>query len=1157
MANQDNSAKPNSAKNVVVCISLMALIAQLFLPVFADDEIVAAENIIDLRLKKTLCITAGLHQPLRNRTSEQFLLAIDGESLRNYTFDQIKKKLRGPLGSSVKVEIGYPNGDTETLDVRREPYDARFLDSNADPIRELGNELYRMRVSSSNLLESGSSNADLIAKGRCIRAAEECKENGAIGVSPFLNCMLLSQAIGDFDAADHYLELALDSIKSSPPTSNIAFREKAVIQNLISLGKSNEAEAICKYLLLPEPSHMPRLPAAISVLDSYSLIPTKSAQNASRELAQSILSGKTPQVVTAFHQDYFWFGQYLESLGWNDKALDVCSKETEKLQKLLPGTGFYGPQALAYCLYSKARLEAFMGKKDLAEKDLEAIKRVYRDMSAKQQGLIDRIPEYFPTLTDVEKAQASLSKSTPIMAPPSTPSFSNQDPLVNECTPSFELQFPKARKCFSLIKENNMSDAIKVAQELVNVYQNSGAIRPYFPVRQNLFCTCLRIARAFADHGRYDLSDIQLTRLEAAMKMKVPKLPSSDISWSMISAERIYNAICAGSKPNWSLLHDAITEAGSKSSLPWPIKLDVLAMAYHHADEPKRAKVFIDQSFRDLNSPNQSEEVNAKSNNPAEEQAIHYIDAACIYAKLSDFKNSNNFLDHAFARQFKLNERLAAAFLDLATLLYDRGQTDKAISILEKAAATKPSKDVSGYGKAIDMKLADLYRKNGQPDRALSVIKTVIGNSKEPASKMENEMAAQLFEESKIYGEAAKYYYEAGKWRGRASEQQREQLLHKAIDCATKTEGCEKSVLSKAYLALCEIVGKRNLKESLILRQKAVSLLMDTDPDKPEQLSIIAYVKGELSKSNSTSPDGTMKSTQLDDKIASASEAAELAARNNSKDACVYWLRLADAEAEANRINLAVEHARKGIEAYQSANAKTHMLDQLLSSRLPSVIARAGSSSEAESLLKDAQARVESVAGPGSLPAQVQMAHYFDYLVLQQKDYAKAEKLLDSLLKTDLNKGSYSPPNHDVNICRFGGPYPVESSMEVISKLLAAAKQSVVGKENHQALRFLDKILAAETKQFGKDDYRVAITYAEIARIHSASGDNLKAYAAYKAAISVMHQYEDMLFVLSNINPDYYEVLRKLNLQSEIEKTEDQKLDEQKSRQSRLFRQRK
>ena len=51
------------------------------------------------------------------------------------------------------------------------------------PFRLLDNYLLRQPISGANILENGSYNTDLIAKGRCIRAAEEGKENALNAIS--------------------------------------------------------------------------------------------------------------------------------------------------------------------------------------------------------------------------------------------------------------------------------------------------------------------------------------------------------------------------------------------------------------------------------------------------------------------------------------------------------------------------------------------------------------------------------------------------------------------------------------------------------------------------------------------------------------------------------------------------------------------------------------------------------------------------------------------------------------------------------------------------------------------------------------------------------------------------------------------------------------
>ncbi len=1137
-------------------IAVAALASQLTYPAVAANEINTANLFADVQLKKNYCISMRVHMAKQNQFREQILVGINGENLRSNSFSQIKTKLNRSGGKIVKVEVGYTNGDTETLDVQLINSPRNEL-CNENPTRMFERAADRITSSPSyiNILEKSASNTDLIARSACIQAPADASDSpGQVNTTNvLLSCMLLSQAIGDFDSADHYLALALIRMKEELPSASITFPAQEAVENLVALGKLAEAETICKYLLAPAPNHVPRLPAAISILELYSLIPSASAQNASRELAKSIYAGTTSQVVS-FHDDYFWLGQYLESLGMNTEALDLFSKHQEKLQKdAILDTGLLGAQAAAYCLYSKARLEALLGKKAQAEKDLDAIRTVYNAMSEKRQKLLNRIPEYFPTTDDVENAKLALQKSDAIVAPPKQWSYSNRPEYDASGEPvPLALHFPEALKCFALIKANEKAQAERVSEELVAAYQVSSPTGIY-RVRQNLFCTILNVARAFADHGWYNASNKLLMQLESAARAKTPKIADTDIAWTMIIAERSYNAVSAGTKPETQPLKSANSKTDTRRGIFLPVQdmLSPLAMAYDYAGETQRAKVFIDQYVAQID--NQSEK------NLANNQAL--VTAADIYAKLHDYKKADKYLDYVFAQHFPLNKPLASSLLAIAATYSDNGQTEKAISVMEKTSSAIPAPEHSWYVEKIDTRLAELYQKNEQYDQALRTISKVLSDSSRfhTTVSQENLIAAQACEKLNKLSEAAKYFYEAGKWRGVLGERQREELLRKAIYCNDKSANFDKAISAKAYIALCGLVDRKNLAEGLALHEKAVSLLDDGDPEKPKQLSEISYIKGELQKGKATeansltTPNKTVAApnsisvSSSDAKIYDAKKAAELAAKSNSKEASEYWFRLATAEAEAHKLDSAVEHARKGIAAYTSATAKTQTLYQLLNSGLPSILAKAGSPDQAELLLNEAQSRVESVAGAGSLQSQVQMAHDFDFLVLQQKDYAKADKLLDLLLKTNLSQGRYAPPDHNVFICRFGGgPYPVESSNQVIEKLFNTAKQSVVGKDNKVALGFLNKILQAEIKQFGSNDYRVATAYVEIARVHSAAEENTKAYDAYSTAISIMHMYEAMQFILSNTYPDYYNVLRKLDKQSEIEKAEDQKLADQK-----------
>ncbi|MBS1952595.1 MAG: hypothetical protein JST89_00270 [Cyanobacteria bacterium SZAS-4] len=1148
-----------SNKHIAIGLALVALISAAHLSVGASEANVSVDNFLDLRLSKNVSIQARLLPPLRNQNYDQFLLSIDGEDLTKNSFEQIKSKLGGPAGSHVKLEVGLPNGDTETFDVERSFRQDPSARGIQDPMQELKRRLLELKGpnSSANLTEKSSYNADLVARANCIQAASGSTESNKPALGTLMNCVLLSLSIGDFDSADKYLSHAIELMKLEQVDTNTIYRERAVVEDLVLLGKNADAEFVCKYLLRPPTtSRAPRLPQPISVLGSYSLIPSKSAQDASKVLAENISSGVVAQA-TSFDEDTFWLAQYLESLGLNDKALNLYTKVVASNQSKDYPPSYRGIQPIAFGLYSRARLEGLAGKRDLAEKDLEAIKTSFKLLSSKQQQLINRIPEFFPKLSDVEIAEKSLRDTTSITKPPQAVSYSNQDEFVlSGSLPSFRHSFQLAKKCFELIRANKKTEAESVAKELIVAYRESYQPKWFYSLRQNLFSTNLRLVRGFADRGWYDQANKHLSQLEVAAKNKIPEIPSNDPAWLMLNAERIYNLASTSGKFPRELAVQRLGSGplrSSRNALSTADRLNVIAEAYFLADEPKRAKLFVDQALLELDTNNRGPNPDS-----SDKQAAIYMNAACIYAKLSDFKNADNYATLAFNHASLLESELAGEVSDLASVFSNSGRSEQAISVLEKASKLPTAKGYQVYRPDYGTKLAELYAKNGHQDKAIESIGKSLELKKIPAGS-EFALAGQLNEKSKNYASAAKYYFEAGKWSGNhLNDEQRQAMLRKSIECAGQAKDYDPSTLAKTYRELSNLVIRTNMEDALVLLQKSAALMPDSDPEKPTQLSSISYLKGELTRIAATKgktgkPATVNANTQFDDRIAISKQAAELATKNNNKDAAALWLSLASLEAEAKKVDAAVADARKGIAAYQVAHAKRHLLHELLNTGLPSQIAKAGAPEKAEEIMREAQARVDTIAGAGGLPSQAQMSHHFLYLFMQ-KDYEKADAILDQLLKTDLTLGSYSPPNHDVFVCRMGGgPYPVESSEQVISQI-ESSLSNVTGADNQHQLHYLNKILAAQTKQFGKDDYRVGLTFAKIAHVHILANQYEDAYKALAAAIEVMHQYEDMLYIFSNLHPDLYKVFQKLNKQDELDKLEAVKVAEQKERQARHYR---
>ncbi|MEZ4545606.1 MAG: hypothetical protein R3C24_17125 [Cyanobacteriota/Melainabacteria group bacterium] len=77
-------------KSINLAAALVVLCHQVSISALASDYL-PANTVADLRLQRTRCVTIGFHQPIRNRSIEQMLISIDGENLRNFSFDQIRR----------------------------------------------------------------------------------------------------------------------------------------------------------------------------------------------------------------------------------------------------------------------------------------------------------------------------------------------------------------------------------------------------------------------------------------------------------------------------------------------------------------------------------------------------------------------------------------------------------------------------------------------------------------------------------------------------------------------------------------------------------------------------------------------------------------------------------------------------------------------------------------------------------------------------------------------------------------------------------------------------------------------------------------------------------------------------------------------------------
>jgi tetratricopeptide (TPR) repeat protein len=499
-----------------------------------------------------------------------------------------------------------------------------------------------------------------------------------------------------------------------------------------------------------------------------------------------------------------------------------------------------------------------------------------------------------------------------------------------------------------------------------------------------------------------------------------------------------------------------------------------------------------------------------------------------------------------------LSEDFADALIDVANALSSHGKIDTAISILEQGKKLDPAPGGRMYEADFTRILAELYAKNGQADKAIPTLVQGFETNGRSSSAKDYALAAQLSEQSKDYISAAKFYYEAGKSYGNGfTEEQRESMLRKSIECANHAKDSDEFTLAKAYKDLSSIVSRRSSSEALSLLEKSVALVPDSAREKAEELASISYLRGQVvdaktKTSGSVNAAVELSSAEFEVRSEPLRRAAELASKNNSTEAGNYWLQLARLDVQGKHFGAALDDARKAIATYKSDSVKTHTISQLIDANFPLLIAKAGAPDKAEQIMREAQNQVDTLAGAGSLQSQVQMSHHFIYLYTQ-KLYSQADSVLDAFLNTDLNQGHYASPNHNMTICRLPGPYPVESSQSVIDRLIQELPRTPSGQDNVHEIHVLNKILSAEKKQFGQNDYRVGLMFVKIGGVFAAANQNDEAYKNFIAALNIMHQYESLTFALNNLGPDFATVMQKLHKQHELEKFEEQKLEEQKS----------
>ncbi len=1134
---------------------------------------------INIRAVNNVGYIVSFEPPLSTLRGQPYLLSIPGISLLNRLPQDVMSSLQGELGSTVHIQVVNYDGKKEDIELLIPAEEkANGLFSTEEFFQSI--DRFNTEEIHSNLLEKTLTNNDLLVKGYCSDSAKKCsdsEDNGRDTLTTIFQCLAVSQAIGDLDGADKYLQLALSALNdtSRAKIRTLNFPLFGTIKNLVALGKTKEALEICRRLASPIYQQAPEHIDPFKILECLPTINTGEAL-----MAQFELIDKLYPVYSVEHppntQNLLWFGQLLERIDKTpERSLKLYSIEERLLREREdPHPTFVSCQKLAFCLYVKAQAEARLGNTEQAAKDLAAITDYYKEkLTIEQYNLLDQLPLYFPTPLEVAAAQAALPRPQsiaplhPIQCEPWYEGGS--DYIFGDLHSPFPRQLILTNQCFTCIKNNDKSKAIDLAKQLLHgfLYQQADQDGNYSRIHQNLFCTTIRIARAFSDKGWVEDSDDLLREIANTVAAKDLDPGWKKMAHLMIAAEEVVNSLSNKQSADknienklWEDFENnyleikTVGDSAETKRISFNFekckRLRLLAMNYSFADEYKRAKLFFDRVSQIEPDLITDEEALRYIDKQLDERFLLRINRAILFVREGDYGNADKCIKLAQEQQPEANQTVIRSLIRTADIFIEVGQTDHAIDLLKTILSCKLVDQYCSVAQ-LKTKLTALLFKKGNNVEGLKLVEQTTAPGNAALSTSIYMHAADLEEKSGNYAEAAKYYSLAASTLNQSdSPVLALSLLRRAIACAERDKAFNKDELATYYLALA---GKSDSLStaSIKLREKALTLMSNTNPKKPEEISTTAYLRRESSRESLTSERQkkqvsyayktgdtlkeriAMEPRPTAEDLESALKAATLAAKNKLPDAGDYWMRLANSEALAKKFDLACTHARLSIAAYNKTDPRATTQVQIIGQNGVAIhLAAAGAPELGRVLFREAIARVQEVQGQSSLAAQMQLAQYFDYCI-GEKDTVNSMKVLDELLATNLNLGTYFAPNPGQSICTFGIIPQIRSSFEAISIINTTISNCFKRKEFTLGQLAVAKLVAAERMQFPPDDYRTALTLEIQASGYADSGDNLKAEALYREARPALLKHGGWG---NDTDANYRKVLQAVNKQDELDK---------------------
>lgn len=1057
------------------------------------------------------------------------LISIDGCSLVNRSWPEIKLLLAGPVDSTVVLGLITPNGDIISRSL------VRTVNHTNDQRRitplQFSKKLQAIDLRTCADWNGGEIDQNLDIFGRAsIRQSVEKALNflpappdSNLVVTTALAAMLDMQETGELESADRYLKIILLDKAKAKKNTFVADDLMLAINNLNYSGREAEALELALVFLDAQNWH------GTSPIESWAtyyrvdflrnVTQLKSATSNSKvqALAKQI---QTQYLATPAHLT--WLGKYFERSNQSAVAEEFYRAQSACwLKEIEQSTALKidDLQITTELFYCRAELAAKAGDYITAATLLEsALKLVVERSSVAQQQQLNNLPLYFPKPSEIALALSSVHKRQPLPEVPTSQIEKTAKEILITVNSFYKAlsakNFEQAQKDSDSLLRRYLALPQFVA---ANQGWGSNSHGHRLRIRQNLYLMNLSMARKLADLGKLQASSNILHALQRSLRSKQSWTDSIKAQELFLNAELVFNQAQQRKKSR---------TCGSKSameSLRWQAPLRLLAMSYHSAGEESRAQYFIDLALaRENLKVGAKGPTSANRVESSRDLALLNLDAACIYAANRDYFLSERYFEKSIGQCQGLSEEVVATAVELAYTYQNQGRKEKSLAVIEKLETkVKKPTDFVLFKHAYRL-LAKLHFRNHDWKLALDAAQKAIA-CKTLYSAEPYYIAGKSAEMLGDFALAAHYYFEApGNLESGLPTSEPSiatYLLEAALSAKDNPIGKKQEELLASLLKAAKEYSTDSYM-ALVLSERALALMRKDDIARPGLLFSICKLKVTMDSSPKI----------LQECILFSKDAAELASKIQLPDASKYWLSLACYEAQSGLVAEATQHGKLAISLYDKRDpAFLHIQQALPPFGLPYLLKKNGGKFQAEQLLQQAVERVNSVAGEGSIESQAQMACQFEYY-LKDKNLTKANEILKKILSG--------------NCCQKHMPVApllatdYISSDRVLGNIRYSLVESVRSNNCEFAQQALKQILAKQEADQPQGYLQLAKTWHAIADTYVRAGDAASAYAAYQMRFSQLSKVNPKLPRMHFYSYEYLELLNTMHKQDEIDAIE-------------------